>query len=109
MHYPALSSATFVTMAKHTHTEISQAWANAQRDLPKGWKVEDLREHAQRFNPSPLAAQARVRMAEYARADNASDPWKATARGPGKVVVARGYDAPDALDRLVRAVERAIR
>ena len=97
-------------MDKHSHSEISQAWANAQHDLPKGWKVDDLREHAQRFSPSSVAPQARARMAEYARADNASDPWRATAIGPGgRVVEARGHDAPDALDRLVRAVERATR
>ena len=97
-------------MGKHSDSEISQAWANAQRDLPKGWKVDDLREHAQRFNPSPVVPEARARTAEYARADNASDPWKATAIGAGgRVVEARGHDAPDALDRLVRAVERATR
>jgi hypothetical protein len=97
-------------MGEHTHSEISQAWANAQSDLPKGWKVADLREHAQRFTPTAVAAEARARVAEYARADNASDPWQATARGPGdKVAVARGHDALDALDRLVRAVERASR
>jgi len=97
-------------MANHTDGEISQAWANAQHDLPKGWTVDDLREHARRFNPSPVVPEARVRMAEYARAANASDPWKATAIGPGgKVVEAHGHDAPDALDRLVRAVQRANR
>jgi hypothetical protein len=96
-------------MSKHTHSEISQAWANAQHDLPKGWKLDDLREHAHRFSPSSVAPQARARVAESARADNASDPWTATAIGPGgNRVEARGHDVPDALDRLVRAVERAI-
>jgi hypothetical protein len=97
-------------MSGHSDSEISQAWANAQYHLPNGWKIVDLRENAQPFNPSPVAPEARARMAEYARADNASDAWRATAVGPAnKRIEARGHDAPDALDRLVSAVLRVSR
>ena len=104
------TSITFSAMRGHTDSEISQAWANAQYHLPNGWRIVDLRENAQPFNPSPVAPQARARMAEYSRADNASDAWRAAAVGSGnKRIEARGHDAPDALDRLVSAVLRAIR
>lgn len=95
-------------MGDQEHGDISQAWANAQYHLPAGWKINDLRHYASRFYPTPVAPQALARQAEHPRADNAGDPWTATAIGPkGERVEARGRDAIDALDRLTWAVERA--
>lgn len=97
-------------MADHSQHDISQAWANAQRHLPSGWTITDLRKHAQHFTRSALAPQATALQAEQPRADNAGDPWYATARGPaGQTVEKRGRDALDALERLIHEVRRAAR
>jgi hypothetical protein len=94
-------------VGKHTDSDISQAWANAQYYLPRGWKVDDLRHHTVRFMPTSVAPQALARRAEHPRADNAGDPWKATAVGPGgQRLTVRGHDALDALERLTWAVDR---
>lgn len=91
-------------------TDISQAWANAQRHLPRGWKIEELKEGARRFTPTSVVPQAIARHVEHPRVDNAGDPWTATAVGPGgQRVEKRGADALDALERLTWAVDRAAR
>ena len=89
-------------------SEISQAWANTQRHLPRGWKIEQLREGARRFNPTSVVPQAVGRHVEHPRVDNAGDRWTATAVGPeGQRVEKRGSNALDALERLMWEVERA--
>jgi hypothetical protein len=88
--------------------DLSHAWANAQHHMPKGWKITELRHHGQSFRPYPYAAQAQALRAEQPRADNAGDPWTATATGPaGKTVQKRGADGFDALERLIHEVRRA--
>ena len=106
---PAAARLTHTSVvSKHTDSDISQAWANAQYHLPRGWKIDDLRHHTVRFMRTSVAPQALARRAEHPRADNAGDPWKATAVGPGgQRLTARGNDAFDALERLTWAVDRA--
>ena len=97
-------------MEKHTDSEISQAWANAHRHLPRGWKIDELREGARRFNPSSVDPQATARFVEHPREHSAGYPWTAKAVGPnGQRVEKRGADALDALQRLGWEVDRAER
>jgi hypothetical protein len=89
-------------------SDISQSWANAQRHLPRGWKIDELREGGRRFTPTSVVPQALARHVERPRVDNAGDPCTAIAIGPdGQRVEKRGADAHDALERLTWTVERA--
>lgn len=93
--------------------DVSQAWANADARLPRGWQVQEFRKRGMRWNHArtALAPQARSPRVGTARAENVGDPWTVVARGPdGETVTSRPEPTPDdAIRDLLEAVTDYLR